>query len=246
MKILDLFSGTGAFSLGLERAGMTTAAFCEIDPFCRALLKQHWPGVPQYDDVHSISRRRLIADGIKMGGICGGFPCPDVSYAGEGAGLDGPESRLWFEYLRIIGDIRPRFAIVENVAGLLTRGIDRVLGGLAEIGYDAEYEVLGADAIGAPHRRERVWILAYPHGSRLQGTVWAAQPHEARQEWQASCREPLRSAHGFWPPGPRAFRHVPGMVDGSANRTHRLEAIGNAVVPQIVELIGRAIMQKLR
>jgi DNA (cytosine-5)-methyltransferase 1 len=242
MKVLDLFSGIGGFSLGLERAGMKTTAFCDIDPFCRAVLAKNWPGVPIYDDIHSISHKRLIADRLEVEGICSGFPCPDISYAGKGAGLDGPESRLWFEYLRIIGDIRPRFAIVENVANLVTRGIDRVLGGLAEIGYDAEYEVLGADAIGASQRRERVWLLAYPDGTRRQGRIWAGQPREASTQFQTTRGEPLRSMCGFWPPGPREVDNIPRMVDGPANRAHRLRALGNAVVPQIAESIGKAVM----
>jgi DNA (cytosine-5)-methyltransferase 1 len=245
MKVLDLFSGVGGFSIGLERAGMKTVAFCENDPFCRAILEQHWPGVPCYDDVRSISAKRLGADGIKVEGICGGFPCQDVSAAGKGAGLAGERSGLWSDFARLIGDLRPKFVIVENVSALVIRGLDRVLGDLAEIGYDAEYEVLGADAIGASQRRERVWILAYPHGTRREGGIWAAQPHQARPEWKTACREPLRSGSGFWPPGPGAVNDIPRMVDGSANRSHRLTALGNAVVPQIAEIIGREIMAKL-
>src|SRR5512139_2412547 len=114
LRVLDLFSGIGGFSLGLERAGMRTVAFCEIDPFCRRVLAKHWPDVPCYDDVRTVTADRLRTDGIgPIDAICGGFPCQDISLAGKGAGLDGKRSGLWFEYARIIGELRPRYVIVE-------------------------------------------------------------------------------------------------------------------------------------
>src|SRR5688572_4450644 len=162
MNVLDLFSGIGGFSLGLERAGMRTVAFCEIDPFCRRVLAKHWPGVPCYDDVRSLTAERLAADGIAADVICGGFPCQDISVAGKGLGLEGVRSGLWSEYARLIGEIRPRFVIVENVSALLSRGLGRVLGDLAALGYDAEWHCIPASAVGAPHIRDRIWIIAYP------------------------------------------------------------------------------------
>jgi DNA (cytosine-5)-methyltransferase 1 len=193
MRVLDLFSGIGGFSLGLERAGMQTVAFCEIDPYCRAVLRKHWPEVPCYEDVRTLSRTRLARDGIideladtegeqdrriQPGGfqtntgtkgidvICGGFPCQDISMAGKGAGIEGNRSGLWSEYARLIGELRPRCAIVENVAALLGRGLERVLGDLAALGYDAEWHCIPASAVGAPHRRDRIWIVAYPGRER--------------------------------------------------------------------------------
>jgi DNA (cytosine-5)-methyltransferase 1 len=242
MNVLDLFSGIGGFSLGLERAGMRTVAFCEIDPWCRSLLAQRWPDAKIYSDIRELSAQHISADGIGVDLICGGFPCQDISIAGRGAGIDGARSGLWKEYARLIGELRPGFAIVENVPALLDRGIGVVLGDLAEIGYDAEWEVLGVDAIGATQHRERVWILAYPNDTRLEGPIWAGQPHTPREEWAASCGEPLRSASGLWPPGPNQVNDIPRMVDGPADRAHRLKALGNAVAPQIPELIGRAIL----
>jgi DNA (cytosine-5)-methyltransferase 1 len=163
MKVLDLFSGIGGFSLGLERTGgFRTVAFCEIDPFCRRVLAKHWPGIPCYEDVKNLTADRLTADGISVDVVCGGFPCQDISYAGRGAGIDGERSGLWTEYARLIGEIRPQYVIVENVAALLVRGLDRVLGSLATLRYDAEWHCIPASHVGAPHIRDRIWIVAQP------------------------------------------------------------------------------------
>lgn len=163
MNVLDLFSGIGGFSLGLERAGMRTVAFCEVDPFCRRVLAKHWPGVPCYDDVRTLTADRLQSDGIAIDAIAGGFPCQDISGAGRKAGIDGERSGLWVEFARLIGELRPSIVIVENVADLLIRGIDRVLGDLAALRYDAEWHCIPACAVGAPHERDRVWIIAYAY-----------------------------------------------------------------------------------
>jgi DNA (cytosine-5)-methyltransferase 1 len=121
LRVLDLFSGIGGFSLGLERTGgFETVAFCEIEPFPRAVLKKHWPEVPCYEDVRTLTAERLAADGIAVDVICGGFPCQDLSAAGKRAGLSGARSGLWGEICRLICEIGPRYAVMENVAGLLT------------------------------------------------------------------------------------------------------------------------------
>ena len=231
MRVLDLFSGIGGFSLGLERAGMQTVAFCEIEPYPRAVLRKHWPNVPCYDDIRTLTADRLRADGIVPNVICGGFPCQDISVAGGGAGINkDTRSGLWAEYARLIGEIRPQYVIVENVAALLGRGLDRVLGDLAQIGYDAEWHCIPASAVGAPHRRDRVWIVAYPSGARLEG------------QWNVSGRieQELRDAcdNRGWLPEPNVGR----VANGVSNRSHRLKCLGNAVIPQIPEIIGRAIM----
>jgi DNA (cytosine-5)-methyltransferase 1 len=163
LTIGSLFSGIGGLDLGLEWAGLGPVVWqCEIDPFCRAVLAKHWPDAKRYDDVRSI-------DGFtqRVDVICGGFPCQDISDAGKRAGIDGERSGLWSEYARIVGILRPRFVVVENVAALLGRGMGRVLGDLAALGYDAEWSTLRASDIGAPHRRERVFIVAY--AGRLGG-----------------------------------------------------------------------------
>ena len=170
---------------------MRTVAFCECDPYCRRVLAKHWPDVPVYDDVRTLTAARLMADadinrlegkdlanhwrdGVGTSGqidlICGGFPCQDISVAGAGAGITGERSGLWSEYARIIGEVRPRYVIVENVAALLGRGLATVLGDLAALGFDAEWHCIPASAVGAPHRRDRVWIVAY--AGRLPSQRW--------------------------------------------------------------------------
>jgi DNA (cytosine-5)-methyltransferase 1 len=159
MYVLDLFSGIGGFSLGLERAGMKTIAFCEIDPYCRKVLAKHWPGVKIHEDVKQLDGNQYVG---AVDVICGGFPCQDISVAGKGVGLSGERSGLWREYARLIRQIRPRYVIVENVAALLSRGMGDVLGDLAEIGYDAEWHCISAAYVGLPQLRDRIWIVAYP------------------------------------------------------------------------------------
>jgi DNA (cytosine-5)-methyltransferase 1 len=161
LRVLDLFSGIGAFSLGLERAGMRTVAFCEIEPFARRVLAKHWPDIYIFDDVRTLSAQHLTGMGIGVDVICGGFPCQDISVAGRGAGIGGERSGLWSEFARIIGEVGPRYVIVENVAALLGRGLGDVLGDLASLGYDAEWHCIPAAAVGAPHIRDRIWIVAY-------------------------------------------------------------------------------------
>lgn len=173
LRVLDLFSGIGGFSLGLERAGgFETVAFCEIEPYCQKVLAKHWPGVPVYDDVKTITADRLRADGIIPDVITGGFPCQDVSAAGKQSGIDGDRSGLWSELARIIGEVRPRYAILENVTNLLAgdngRWFGQVLGDLAALGYDAEWHCVSAAHLGAPHIRDRVWIVTYPDGRGLR------------------------------------------------------------------------------
>ncbi len=166
MKVLDLFAGIGGFSLGLERAGMETVAFCEIEDYPRKVLAKHWPGVPIYEDVKELTSERLRADGIigrdGIDVITAGFPCQDISTAGKGAGIEGERSGLWSEIARLTGELRPRYIILENVSALLSRGLDKVLGDLAEIGYDAEWHCIPASHLGAPHRRDRWWCVCYP------------------------------------------------------------------------------------
>jgi DNA (cytosine-5)-methyltransferase 1 len=225
VNVLDLFSGIGGFSLGLERAGMRTVAFCEVDPFCRRVLAKHWPGIPLYCDIRELTGARLLADGVQADVICGGFPCQDLSLAGKGAGLDGARSGLWSDYARLIGEVRPGYVIVENVAILLARGLDRVLGDLAALGYDAEWHCISASHVGAPHERDRLWIIA----DRDEGAV--------RPRWQPRLQN---SEKADWPRlvfagGSRSDHGVPDWLD-------RVGSCGNAVVPYIPELIGRAII----
>ena len=318
MKVLDLFSGIGGFSLGLERAGMETVAFCEIEAYPCKVLAKHWPGVPIYNDVRELTSDRLKQDGITVDVITGGFPCQDISVAGKQAGIEGERSGLWSEVARLIDEIQPRYAIMENVTALISgdrgRWFGRVLGDLAEIGYDAEWHCIPASELGAHHHRDRVWILAYPRPKGLQqrwgrtdaveegelargvfrdglpkkqeaqGEVLAdpfshrsqnkrnesfskaeeippvecngsalADTLSQRQQGSGELVEPLFAKaienwktidaesgciSGIWEVEPDVGR----VANGVPNRSHRLKSLGNAVVPQIPEIIGRAIM----
>ena len=247
MNVLDLFSGIGGFSLGLERAGMRTVAFCEIDPFCRRVLAKHWPHVPCYDDVRTLTANRLRADGISVDAICGGFPCQDLSRANgvwsSRPGLQGSRSGLWSEYARLIRELRPRFVIVENVADLLD-WLGDILRDLAAIGYDAEWDCLQTTIVGGRSPRERVWLVSYPSVERLDGQHGQGKPtRDAAGIFDAVARtSPYSASSKDWLSEPA----IPRMVDGTPNRMDRIrrtKAVGNAVVPQIPEIIGRAIMR---
>lgn len=166
MNVGSLFAGIGGFDLGLERAGMRVAWQVELDPYCRAVLARHFPEAERFEDIREVGAESLCPVDL----ICGGFPCQDLSAAGRGAGLDGARSGLWAEFARIVRELRPRYVVVENVPALLTgKGkrwdrapVGRVLGDLAEAGYDAEWACLSAREFGAPHLRKRVWLVAYP------------------------------------------------------------------------------------
>jgi len=233
-KVLSLFAGIGGFDLGLERTGgFKTVAFCEIEPHAHAILRKHWPKVPIYDDVCQLTGRRLAADGIFPDAIVGGFPCQDLSAAGARAGLEGERSGLWFEMARLIGELRPRIVIVENVAELLANGFGDVLGSLASLGYDAEWQCIPSGCIGAPHLRDRVWIIAHPE--EVQGLYES-------DAWKSAQR--LLDDQTYWQARPwtEADAAICRVDDGVPDRVVRTERLGNAVVPQIPELIGRAIL----
>jgi DNA (cytosine-5)-methyltransferase 1 len=157
LTIGSLFSGIGGLELGLERAGMKTVWQVEQDPYAQKVLEKHWPGVLRWGDVRTATAATLGPVDL----ICGGFPCQDISNAGGRAGIDGERSGLWSEFHRLIRELRPRYVLVENVAALLVRGLDRVLGDLAASGFDAEWDCIPAAAVGAPHRRDRLFVVAY-------------------------------------------------------------------------------------
>ena len=159
MKHLDLFSGIGGFALAARWAGFETTGFCEIDKYAQKVLKKNFPGVPIYEDVTKLNGSQF--KDIYL--LTGGFPCQDISIAGKGAGIEGKRSGLWSELFRIISEVRPKYALIENVPALTFRGGTRVIGDLTEIGYDCEWQIVGADHVGARHRRRRIWIVAYPH-----------------------------------------------------------------------------------
>jgi DNA (cytosine-5)-methyltransferase 1 len=241
LTVGSLFSGIVGFDLGLERAGMRTLWFCEQDPYCRRVLAKHWPSVPCHPDVSE------LRDPEPVDVLAGGFPCQDLSYAGKGAGINGARSGLWAEYARLIRELRPRYVIVENVPAC---------------GYDAEWDCIPASAVGAPHRRDRIWLVAYPGGEQHEGAGhangWTATPRlleanlayfQCAQRIQSqpdrSGSEDQRGPAG-WPGGSSWWFSEPGLgrvADGVPARVDRLRGLGNALVPQIAELIGRRILE---
>jgi DNA (cytosine-5)-methyltransferase 1 len=300
MNYLDLFHGIGGFALGAYWAGMKfDNHYCsDIEPYTQKLYKLRFPDSIQLGDITKIDTSTLpTGDWI----ITGGFPCQDISIAGKGAGIHGDRSGLWFEYWRIIRDLRPRFAIMENVGMLIHRGLREVLGSLAEIGYNAEWQDIRASDMGAPHRRERIWIVAYAGGTGIELSKCRIQQEREKHEWPelddvyknmadaglsksprrnknkersegASCnefapcrknpyasinelqggskeqirgkrnisREPGRMGQDFgngWSVEPAVGR----LVNGISGRVDRLKGLGNAIVPQIAELLFRQI-----
>jgi DNA (cytosine-5)-methyltransferase 1 len=306
----SLFAGIGGMDLGLERAGMTCKWQCEIDDHANRVLARHWPSVRRWRDVRTFPP--VLADSTKPNGkcdgpnaqreievgirslspwsvdlICGGFPCQDISYAGKGAGLAGERSGLWYEFARVVRVLRPRFVLVENVSALLTRGLDAVLGTLAADGYDCEWACIPAASVGAPHIRDRVFVVAHarrgmfqpdgvarvlgceartgegegnqrewhgkaacrgsstlcdPNVPRLEG--WSCFGGDARQELQAAQRA-NREAGGQWhrDPADEPQSGVGRVAHGVSHRVDRLRGLGNAVVPQVAEWIGRRIIE---
>lgn len=309
LRVLDLFSGIGGFSLGLERTGgFETVAFCEIEPFPRKVLAKHWPEVPIYDDVRTLTAERLAADGIgTVEVICGGYPCQPFSTAGKRMG-DKDDRHLWPEVHRLLDECGPDWFIGENVTGHISMGLDQVLTDLEAIGYTARTFVIPACAVDAPHRRDRTWILANASGRRFSqspegevefqrgakakcggkviphakgnrweqgeqisgGRIEGTQARKERRSWdgmqtmadpngkRGCSRAPDReNAKDAWKSSGSAGRNGKGVAtwlpepgvgrvaNGVPGRVDRLKALGNAVVPQIPELIGHAILESI-
>lgn len=250
LRVGSLFSGIGGLELGLERAGMKTVFQVEIDEYARRVLAKHWPHVPRFDDVRAVGAHNLPPCDV----LCGGFPCQDISIAGEREGIDlGERSGLWREFARLIRELRPKYVILENVRAILAPLTDedgavvapapaaRVLGDMAACGYDAEWDCLPASAFGAYHQRDRFFAVAYPHsqGRDERQKVFAGIPREG---WPSQPREGTASRGGSGrirmgpPPG------VQRVADGVPNRVDRLRALGNAVNPYVAEHVGRCVV----
>lgn len=230
LTVGSLFSGIGGFELGLERTGgFKTVWQCEIDPFCLKVLEKHWPNVKRFTDIKKMGVEEEIPH---VDVICGGFPCQDISCAGKGAGIHAERSGLWWEMLRVVRLVRPRYVLVENVAALLNRGLDEVLGSLAESGYDAEWACIPAASVGAPHFRDRIFIISYPMRQRFEGNQKAAYARIPMFE-KSSCP---------WSTEPPAIR----VANGFSSRVDRLRALGNAIVPQCAQFVGQCLLDSTR
>jgi DNA (cytosine-5)-methyltransferase 1 len=312
----SLFAGIGGIDLGFERCGMQCKWQVEINDYAQKVLAKHWPKVHRERDIRECSASNLERVDI----IAGGFPCQDISYAGLGAGLDGERSGLFFEAVRLVRELQPRAVVLENVAALLTRGLDRVLGTLAEVGYDAEWHCIPAAYVGAPHIRDRVFVLAYAQSvgnskreqsprraneagpcraerinldgrccrakdvadANCERRPWSRIPEIGTKEvydasgccwWNESSsrglgtrkvedvaytnikdaqgqrQEPIGikpqfrdvSYESWWAVEPDICR----VANGIPARVDRLRGLGNAVVPQVAELVGRMVIERL-
>ncbi len=248
LGVLDLFSGIGGFALGLEAAGLTTRAFCEIEPFCRQILNQHWPNVPVFPDIKELSHATLQQAGIEVQVICGGFPCQDISTSGRQAGLSGERSGLWSEFARLVEEIEPRWVIVENVSNLRALGLETVLADLASLGFDAQWHCIPAAAVGAPHRRDRVWILAHAQCiGRVESQILRPDSLSECEEWPSNAvhlpAQTLGRRYFGIPPYLRVGDAVSPGLDEIAGR---LKALGNSIVPPIAQMLGEVIMTQER
>jgi len=229
LTVGSLFAGIGGFDLGLERAGMRVIWQSEIDPYASAVLKKHWPDVPNHGDIRSIHAGNVQRPDV----LCGGFPCQPYSVAGERMGADDDRA-LWPECARLVEEFRPDWFIGENVVGIVGMAIDDMLTDLESLGYSTRAFDIPAGAVGAPHERRRIFMVANANSDRQQGRqLWLSKDECAARP---SASEGLK-----WNdlPSPAFCRGT----DGIPNRTHRLRALGNAIVPQIAEIIGRAIVE---
>ena len=260
LGVLDLFSGIGGFALGLKRAGgFRTVAYCEIEPYRREVLlhrmRDGWlDSAPIWPDI-----RNLAA--IEADVICGGFPCKNISNAGDRSGLSGEHSGLWSEMLRTIRVVGPRIALVENVAALNSRGMGELLGDLASIGYDAEWDCVPACAVGACHERDRAFVLAYPEGEPQRSGLRAGEP--AAERWRRSGDGPSQRSsqdvpdtffaglegherevlereeqggHNADSSGSAWWSREPGLArlaHGIPDQVERTSALGDSVVPKL-------------
>jgi len=266
MRIGSLFSGIGGLELGLEMAGVGHTVWqVELDGFCRRVLSRHWPEAERFDDVRFVGRSELRDVDV----ICGGFPCQDVSSAGKRAGMSGAKSGLWFEYLRIVEELRPRFVVVENVASGKRAWLPTVRRGLHLLGYRSTAVALSAYDVGAPHLRRRIFVIAYANGDAVriqpgrsgrkdgqrahvpfydgkeEPLAYAASERKREQaneaEPVAACRNARPEPRGgsWWETEPEVGR----VADGVPDRMARLKALGNAVVPQCAKVIGRVLLE---
>ncbi len=241
LTYLSLFSGVGGLDLGLDRAGWSCVGQVEIDPYCRAVLERHWPEVPRHDDVRTAADWWLGRGGAAVDMVAGGFPCQPVSAMGKRRAQDDPRWG-WPWFFNVVCAVRPRYVLVENVLGLLDTGFGDVLGDLASIGFDAEWSVLSACAFGAPHARERLFVLAYPAGS--DGFEALQVPATVPQGRSESGAEGGGTGGDSWVPEPAVDR----VAHGAARSVGfaELTALGNAVVPDVTEHIGRLIAAHAR
>ena len=237
LKLIDLFSGGGMFSYAAEKlvGGFETIQFCENDPYCQKVLKKHWPTVPIHDDIRTYKPEPHSATVV-----VGGFPCQDLSGSGKRLGITKEtRSGLFYELMRIVCLVRPKYVIMENVAAILNNGMGIVLGELSKARFDAEWSTFRAsDYVNACHHRDRWFLVAYkrtftnPQGIGMEGM------RSSREQVKLKMEKTGLSKWGYkrrlLSPNWRSYTSEPCLRrgdDGLRDRTHRLRALGNAVIP---------------
>ncbi len=239
MQMLDLFSGIGGISLAADWAGIETVAFCEIEPFNQKVLNKHWPTVPIFSDIRTLTKQSLEERGVDVGTIsivAGGFPCQPYSVAGKQKGKEDDRD-LWPEMFRIIEEIRPNWVVGENVANFAKMELDRTLFNLESIGYKGKSFIIPACSVDAEHRRDRVFVVAHSDSKHVEGSSSETIQREYSLQGELSSRgftEIRKRSEVFEPKLCRAFNGIPNQVD-------RLRSLGNAVVPQQIYPIFEAI-----
>ena len=241
MKGIELFAGIGGIALAAERAGIETVAFCERDLFCQKVLKKHWPDVPIFDDIRVLDRQVLEKRGVNIEAIeliSGGFPCQPYSIAGKRRGQKDDRD-LWSEMFRVISEVRPTWVVGENVANFVNMGLDNTLSDLESIGYTCQSFIIPACAVGARHRRDRTFIVAHADSKYVEGSKQKEiqrKPGLQRFPHYGSVKEWSERSTVHQPKLLRSFNGIPDQVD-------RIRSLGNAVVPQQIYPIFKAIME---
>ena len=238
----SLFAGIGGLDLGLERAGMECKWQVEIDEFCRKVLAKHWPNVRRHDDIRTwpcVFDQYAEPEQIDVDLICGGFPCKQTSTGAamhnKRSGLDGKDSSLWWEMLRVVEEIKPKMVVVENVAGAKTWSSE-IAGGLASAGYAVAEVRVAACEFDAPHERRRLFFVADIDRERLS-VAWSPGSSTVKSHERAGI------ARGHWTAGGNQFLRMADGLSSRVDRRERIERLGNAVVPQVAEWIGRKLVE---
>lgn len=234
LTVGSLFSGIGGIDLGLERAGMTVKWQSEIDPYASQVLKKHWPDIPNLGDIKTVDWSTIEPVDL----IAGGYPCQPFSTAGKRQGENDPR-HLWPYFRNAISAIRPKYALLENVPGHLSMGATTVIGDLAQIGYDCEWQLISAANVGAPHKRQRLFIVAYPNSQGRQGCF---RTQETKPPYG---RFDLQGTNSRWGDNWVTEPNMGRISNGVPRRVDRLRGLGNAVVPQVAEYVGGLILQSL-
>lgn len=227
LTVGSLFSGIGGLDLGLERAGMEVIWQSEIDPYACRVLKKHWPHVPNLGNIKEIEWSNVERPDV----ICGGYPCQPFSLAGRRDGENDPR-HLWPWVRNAISELRPRYAVLENVRGHTSLGGTTVIGELTDLGYDAEWRIVSAESVGAPHKRDRLIVVAY---SRSEGGTRRGSAFEGGY---GKVKEHFARSATYWQSQPEVAR----VANGVPHRLDRSRGLGNAVVPQVAETIGRLVL----